>query len=219
MSYKIRELKQALVEQNGMITNLRDRDEKSRQAVSSLYSILAKYKPEYQAGALAVEDPSLFPDIRHEDIARSQQDELVLSIRKVFGAILESNKSLRADLKEIYKEMDDDLGSALEDWNRIKATEGSARRKDAFREGLLSPPQTERSRTPETPNNANSNLDNSRTPGLSTPETPNAENKRKGQTGKSKGGTTTLGGLFQSPSSPTTDKARSKQETKSKADN
>jgi len=200
-------MRNVIAEQNQMIITLRKERASYRDVTGLLFGAVVKWKHEYSSGMTVVESTANYPDVRNEDLANLASEEIIKKVSHAFRATCTSLNEARSEIRSIYKELDHEVGDALDSWNAIKAQDDVENQKLAFRDNLFSQTQTARAPTPDLSTPPRPTGDR---PHASSEFTPDSSNKgRAGQSeiGKSKAGTTTVEGMFGSPAtSPTTAK-------------
>lgn len=200
---------QTIAEQNAMISKQQVEAKSARDILVRVYAGVVKYKTEFSSDKTAVETTS-YPDVRMEDLNKLTMPDLYMNIAKTFKATTDALTETREEINTIYKELDEHVDNALDEWERIKTQENSQNAKGAFREGLLSSAAEVRTKTPELPLPPKTPMGNDKNLSVLTPDSSDQGKARKEAASKQKSGTTTLEEALKSPTTPTTKTAKPK---------
>lgn len=148
MSAQIRALKESLVEQNEMIKTLRSDRQIVRDTIQSLYTALVRYKVEYDTNSTAIESGT-YPTLSGEDMTKYQVHELLKKVGEAFSVVTESLNENRAEVRSMYKELDQDVSAALSEWESIRLQDRADQKAVTFRNNLAATASRPRTSTPE----------------------------------------------------------------------
>lgn len=150
MASKIRELRDSLVEQTEMIRTLRADRDSTKDIVKALYMVLVKFRPEFLAQTEGFSELE-YPSLRAEEVTKLPNAEMVKNIGVVFRVITSSVEQMSGEIKAMYKELDQSVDGAVEQWRVVRAQESNQAKAQTFRDPLATNTENKRAPTPEVP--------------------------------------------------------------------
>lgn len=148
MSSKIRDMKETIVQQNEMVKTLRSEKQAVRDTVQGLYTALIKYKIEYDTNTSAIETGA-YPSLTGEDMTKLVIPELLRKVGEAFSTVADALAENRAEVRSMYKELDQDVSAALSEWESIQAQDRADKKALAFRDNLTTHASRQKASTPE----------------------------------------------------------------------